>query len=94
MVTVFVICPGPFTGAPVAENRVLFASGGPKFAWFIRLNISGRNWILNASEIAGTWKFLIMDASKFCKPGPKIGLRPALPRLVAVLGKAKHDVLM
>src|SRR6185295_17519048 len=58
---------------PTAATR----PGKPRFAWLKRLNTSRRNC---TRALPASARFLITEKSVFPKPGPRIALRPRLPK--------------
>src|SRR6266849_2106361 len=85
----------PFRAPEASKMSVLVgAAGGEKLARLKRLKNSARNCTLELSEILGRRVFLTTEKSNTAKPGPMRILRPALPRRLAGVGRAKHSVLM
>src|SRR5690606_17888623 len=60
------------------------AFGRPKYGVFVKLNDSNRNWTWWPSH--GMAKTRETITSRFLRPGPRMRLRPALPKTPGALG--------
>src|SRR6185369_2469603 len=82
LVTVDFISPAESFSEPSEPKISVWSgnTGGAKFARFVMLNISARNWMLNDSEIRRMWLFLNTAKSRLINPGAVMMFRPALPR--------------